>query len=64
MENQKVKNEILCQQLQLLAERSAKLSIDDLVKISIAMAKISAEITVTDDTKSILYFHRFRCKNL
>lgn len=44
MENQKVKNEILCQQLQLLAERSAKLSIDDLVKISIAMAKISAEI--------------------
>ncbi len=44
MENEKIKNEILCQQLQLLAERSAKRNTDDLVKISIAMAVIGAEI--------------------
>lgn len=44
MENEKLKNEILCKQLQLLAERSLECGIENLVKISIAMAKISAEI--------------------
>lgn len=44
MEVEKTKNEILCQQLQLLAERSVKRNTEELVKISIAMAMIGAEI--------------------
>ncbi|WP_041669185.1 hypothetical protein [Acetobacterium woodii] len=44
MEVEKIKNEILCQQLQLLAERSVECGTENLVKISIAMAKISVEI--------------------
>lgn len=44
MEVEKTKNEILCQQLQLLAERSVKRNTEELVKISIVMAMIGAEI--------------------
>lgn len=59
MQVEKTKNEILCQQLQLLAERSVKRNTEELVKISIAMAMIGAEITVVTQLKELKENHGF-----
>lgn len=59
MESVKLKNEILCQQLQLLAERSVKRNTNDLVIISIAMAIIGAEITDVAPLKELKEKHEF-----
>jgi hypothetical protein len=58
-----IKNELLCQQLRLLAEHSERLnqreiaknsfSVDAIVKLSMVMAKIAAEMNDADDLLTV-----------
>ncbi|VUZ27663.1 Uncharacterised protein [Acetobacterium wieringae] len=58
-----IKNELLCQQLRLLAERSEKLNqceiaksiqeVSRIVDLSMAMAKIAAEMNGADDLLTV-----------